>query len=67
MTSLAPAAANASAITRPRPLEPPVTRTILSLQKLMADTIPGKDGENRAVRRSCSITLGAKYPHAVNQ
>ena len=33
ITTFVPAAANASAITRPRPLEPPVTRTVLSFQK----------------------------------
>ena len=36
MTTFAPAWANASAITRPRPLEPPVTRTTLFCQKSIA-------------------------------
>ena len=35
MTILAPASANASAIARPKPLEPPVTRTTFSFQNCM--------------------------------
>ena len=48
MATLAPAAAKASAITRPSPLEPPVTRTTLFCQKDMVGAYSGQGAASTA-------------------